>query len=55
MSDIALQISGIPYKKYYALCKPKVVFLIVFTAVVGMLLATKGALPLDKFFLPPWV
>ena len=50
MSDIALQISGIPYKKYYALCKPKVVFLIVFTAVVGMLLATKGALPLDKFF-----
>ena len=50
MSDIALHISGIPFKKYYALCKPKVVYLIVFTAVVGMLLATKGALPLDKFF-----
>jgi heme o synthase len=50
VSDIALQLSEIPFKKYYALCKPKVVFLIVFTAVVGMLLATKGALPLDKFF-----
>ena len=50
MSDTALHISGIPFKKYYALCKPKVVYLIVFTAVVGMLLATKGALPLDKFF-----
>lgn len=50
MSELALRISEIPFKKYYALCKPKVVYLIVFTAVVGMLLATKGALPLDKFF-----
>lgn len=34
--------------KYYELCKPKVVMLIVFTAVVGMLLAVPGALPLGK-------
>jgi heme o synthase len=50
MSEIALYITGIPYKNYFALCKPKVVLLILFTAVVGMLLATHGALPLDKFF-----
>jgi len=33
---------------YYELCKPKVVVLIIFTAVVGMLLAVPGALPLGK-------
>ena len=49
MSDFALYLSGIPCKQYFALCKPKVVLLIVFTAVVGMLLATPGAIPLDKF------
>lgn len=49
MSEFALYLSGIPCKQYFALCKPKVVLLIVFTAVVGMLLATPGALPLDKF------
>jgi len=32
---------------YFAVCKPKVVALIVFTAVVGMLLAVPGAVPLD--------
>ncbi len=32
---------------YLAVCKPKVVALIVFTAVVGMLLAVPGAVPLD--------
>lgn len=50
MSEFALYLSGIPCKQYFALCKPKVVLLIVFTAVVGMLLATPGAIPLDKFF-----
>jgi protoheme IX farnesyltransferase len=40
-----------PWSECYALCKPKVVALIVFTAVVGMLLSTKGALPpLDLLF-----
>lgn len=33
---------------YYELCKPKVVSLIVFTAVVGMFLAVPGMPPLDK-------
>src|SRR3546814_11675323 len=32
--------------EYYELCKPRVVMLIVFTAVVGMFLAVPG--------LPPW-
>lgn len=37
------------WSQYYNLTKPKVVFLIVFTAMVGMLLATDGAVPLDIF------
>lgn len=36
-------------KRYFELCKPKVVALIIFTAVVGMLLATPGMVPLDIF------
>jgi protoheme IX farnesyltransferase len=35
--------------KYYELCKPKVVQLIVFTAVVGMILAVPGWPPLKEF------
>lgn len=35
--------------QYYKLTKPKVVYLIVFTAMVGMLLAVDGAVPLDIF------
>ena len=35
------------WKTYFALCKPKVVSLIVFTAIVGMLLASVGS--------PPWI
>jgi protoheme IX farnesyltransferase len=34
-------------RRYLALCKPKVVLLIVFTAVVGMFLAVPGLPPLD--------
>lgn len=34
-------------RDYYELCKPRVVMLIVFTAVVGMFLATPGMVPLD--------
>ncbi len=37
------------WKNYLELCKPKVVALIVFTAIVGMLLAVPGLPPLDKF------
>jgi protoheme IX farnesyltransferase len=35
------------WRDYYELCKPKVVFLIVFTAIVGMFLATPGMVPLQ--------
>jgi heme o synthase len=38
------------WNNYLELCKPKVVALIVFTAIVGMLLAVPGLPPLDKFF-----
>ena len=37
------------WSQYYNLTKPKVVLLIVFTAMVGMLLAADGAVPLDVF------
>ena len=39
----------LPWKNYLALCKPRVVALIVFTAIVGMLLAVPGLPPPDKF------
>ena len=40
---------GSKWREYYELCKPKVVMLIIFTAVVGMLLAVPGvALPVGK-------
>ena len=42
------QASAIQFSQYYTLCKPKVVYLIVFTAVVGMLLSMPGALPIGK-------
>jgi len=38
---------GAGWRDYLELCKPKVVALIVFTAVVGMLLAAPGMVPLD--------
>jgi protoheme IX farnesyltransferase len=40
------QISHASWRDYYELCKPRVVFLIVFTAIVGMFLATPGMVPL---------
>lgn len=49
MTVLALNSVSGNWRKYYNLCKPKVVFLIVFTAIVGMLLSTQGALPLDTF------
>jgi len=49
MTEIALSITSFNCRKYYNLCKPKVVLLIVFTAIVGMLLSTPGALPVDVF------
>ncbi|WP_349432425.1 heme o synthase [Methylomarinum sp. Ch1-1] len=37
------------WQNYLELCKPKVVALIVFTAIVGMLLAVPGMPPMDNF------
>ncbi len=37
------------WRDYFALCKPRVVLLILFTAIVGMLLSTPGMIPLDTF------
>jgi len=34
--------------EYYELCKPRVVMLIVFTAIIGMFLAVPGLPPLDR-------
>jgi len=42
----AQAIAGTTWRSYYALTKPKVVLLIAFTALVGMLLSTPGAVPL---------
>lgn len=39
--------TGASWRDYYELCKPRVVFLIVFTAIVGMFLATPGMVPLQ--------
>ena len=35
------------FKSFYALCKPRVTALIVFTAIIGMFLATPGMVPWD--------
>lgn len=40
--------SILSWKNYLELCKPKVVTLIIFTAIVGMMLAVPGIPPLDK-------
>ena len=39
------------WRAYLDLCKPKVVALIVFTAIVGMLLAVPGTVPVGAFVL----
>jgi len=41
---------SLSWRQYLELCKPKVVLLIVFTAIVGMLLSTPGMIPLDLLF-----
>ncbi len=42
---------GVAWRRYYDLTKPKVVVLILFTALVGMLLSTPGLVPLSTLFL----
>jgi len=41
-----LQKVGLSFQSFLALCKPRVTALIVFTAVIGMFLATPGMVPL---------
>ncbi|MDD1620252.1 MAG: heme o synthase [Methylococcaceae bacterium] len=41
--------AALSWKNYLELCKPRVVALIVFTAIVGMLLAVPGVPPMDNF------
>lgn len=42
-----LQRIGLNFQNFLALCKPRVTALIVFTAMIGMFLATPGIVPLD--------
>lgn len=42
-----LQRVGLSFQNFFALCKPRVSALIVFTAVIGMFLATPNMVPLD--------
>lgn len=41
-------VNVIKWREYFALCKPKIVVLIVFTAIVGMFLSVPGMVPLDS-------
>lgn len=50
MINVAALEAGINWRAYLCLCKLKVVSLIVFTALVGMLLATPDAVPLSTLF-----
>jgi protoheme IX farnesyltransferase len=49
MATTAINTVRAGWRDYLELCKPNVVALIVFTAVVGMLLAAPGLVPLDTF------
>jgi heme o synthase len=42
-----LQRVGVSFKSFFIMCKPRVTALIVFTAMIGMFLATPGMMPLD--------
>lgn len=41
-----MQSLGLSFKSFFSLCKPRVTSLIVFTAIIGMFLATPGMVPL---------
>jgi heme o synthase len=48
-STITNHMSDLGWRDFLALCKPKIVAMIVFTAMVGMFLSTPGMIPLDAF------
>ncbi|MEN9728663.1 MAG: protoheme farnesyltransferase, partial [Pseudomonadota bacterium] len=45
--DTTIAAAAPTWRDYLELCKPRVVYLIVFTAIIGMLLSTPGLVPLD--------
>ena len=49
-AQLAVKAENPVWAAYYECCKPKVVYLLMFTALVGMLLSTEGMIPLDKAF-----
>jgi len=49
-TSITWQDTAVRINQFYRLTKPRVVSLIVFTAVIGMFLAVPGAVPLDTLF-----
>jgi heme o synthase len=44
---VRLQRVGVSFQSFFLMCKPRVTALIVFTAMIGMFLASPGMLPLD--------
>ena len=49
-TSITWQDTATRINQFYRLTKPRVVSLIVFTAIIGMFLAVPGAVPLDTLF-----
>ena len=47
IAAVGLQRLGVRFQNFFLMCKPRVTALIVFTAIIGMLLATPGLPPLD--------
>ena len=46
-----LEVPRARWREYYELCKPRVVMLIMFTAIIGMFLSVSGMPPLDRLIL----
>jgi protoheme IX farnesyltransferase len=46
-ANTSMSSMGLSFKNFFSLCKPRVTSLIVFTAIIGMFLATPGMVPLQ--------
>jgi hypothetical protein len=52
MTNLTADVSASPsWRDYLALCKPRVVALIVFTALIGMLMASPTLVPIDRLLI----
>ena len=51
ISQFNLAYSGLSWRDYYELCKPRVVALMLLTSLIGMFLAVPGMVPLDVLLL----